>query len=76
MTRDGKKMDSPLFTLLLGVTVTFELDTAGQLMAIRGFEEVTKKMNESYPPEMVKSLASVLNEDAMINKEAAEWNAG
>jgi hypothetical protein len=27
------------------------------------------------PPEMVKSLASVINEDAMIDKEATEWDA-
>ena len=74
MTRDGKNVDNPFLSLLRGITVTYDLDADGQLLAVHGFENVITKMKETFPPEAVKSLAAVLNEDALINKEAAEWN--
>jgi len=74
MTRNGITVNDPIMSQFLNMTVTYDLDAEGQLLAVHGYDKVINKMKESLPPEAVKSLAAVLNEDALINKEAAEWN--
>ena len=74
MTRDGKEVDSPVLSVLQEVVITYELDTNGQLVSIKGFETLLEKMKQTLPPEVFQSLSTVLNEEAMSSKETAEWN--
>jgi hypothetical protein len=74
MVRDGKKVDNPILAVLQKIIVTYEVDADGQLKTISGFDKLEKQIKEIFPPEEAASLASVISEQAMINKEKAEWN--
>lgn len=74
MSQDGKKVDNLILSLLQDIVVTYEVDAKGQLKTISGFDTLEKKIKETFPPEAVESLSTVINEQTMINKEKAEWN--
>jgi hypothetical protein len=74
MTRDGKKVDNPIFSALSEVVTTYELNPHGQILAVLGFDTLLSKMKASLPPNAPQALSSVFSEEALITKEKAEWN--
>jgi hypothetical protein len=74
MTRDGRPINNPILSLLLDVVITYEIDPQGQLLDVKGFDNVRQAMERSLPPATQQALASILSEEALVNKETAEWN--
>lgn len=74
MTRDGTPVNNPVLTALQEIAVTYEVDRQGRLRAIKGYDVALKKIRASLPASVAASLSSVLNEDAMVNRAAAEWD--
>lgn len=74
MTRDGKKIENPVAALLLETEFSYELDSEGYIQDIRGFDVMIEKMKRVFPPAVFNALAPILNEEALVNKEVAEWN--
>jgi len=73
MERDGQVIENPVWALMQKLVFTYHLDSTGNLMEITGFDEFADWMKQSLPPEAVKALSKVLNKEALLNKEIAEW---
>ncbi len=43
-------------------------------MAVRGYDSLSKKLNETLPPLAVKSLSAFLSEEALAKNDATAWN--
>jgi hypothetical protein len=74
LIRDGKKVEHPVLAMLSEVVVTYELDRQGQIQSIKGYDTLIEKMKATLPPAAVQSLSSVLSEEALVNKEKADWD--
>ncbi|MBD3233087.1 MAG: hypothetical protein GF315_05130 [candidate division Zixibacteria bacterium] len=75
MSIDGKEANSPILSLLQDIEVVYNLDENGNVLSIQGYDKLEKLIRDSFPPDVGRQLATVLNEEAMINKEIAEWNS-
>lgn len=73
MTRNGQKVNNPLLAVLQDVVTVYQTDPEGRLVLIRGLDQVLEKARKSLPASAVESFASVLNEETLANREAAEW---
>ena len=74
MYRDGQEIDSPLLALLNNLVTKYVIDSNGQLLSISGYDEFLAEVQKSLPPDMLKSISSVLNKEVLIAKENAEWD--
>jgi len=74
LTQDGERIDDPIFSSLQDVVVIYKLNPKGQLLAIYGYESLLKKMKERFPSPKYKAISNVLNNEAIINREKADWN--
>lgn len=74
MTRDGTPVNNPVLAALQEIVVIYEVDRQGQLRAIKGYDEAIKKIRASLPASVAASLSSLLSEEAMVNRAAAEWD--
>ena len=74
VTRDGKVVDDPIVSLLQNFAVEYNLDTAGQVISIGGYENVEDILKQTLPAELVGSLSAVLSAEALSAKSIAEWN--
>ena len=75
MTQDGQPVEDPITSFIQNMTLTYELDAEGQLLEMRGFEGLIEKLEESLPIELPPQMASLLNEETLVNKSIQEWNA-
>lgn len=75
MTQDGQPVEDPITSFVQNMTLTYELDAEGQLLEMRGFEGLIEKLEESLPIELPPQMASLLNEETLVNKSIQEWNA-
>lgn len=75
MTQDGQPVEDPITSFIQNMTLTYELDAEGQLLEMRGFEGLIEKLEESLPIELPPQMASLLNEETLVNKSKQEWNA-
>jgi hypothetical protein len=75
LNRDGEKVESPIFKMLTGITVTTEVDGRGQVKSMRGFDQFIRKLQSALPPGVLETMPpGVISEEAMVNRETAEWN--
>jgi hypothetical protein len=74
MTRNDRKVDHPILSALSNVTVTYALDSNGQLLSVSGYREVLDKIRATLPPGAADRLGSFLDEDALLQKERTDWN--
>lgn len=74
MTRNGKPHDDLLSKMMVGAVVTYHIDHAGRLTKMEGIEDLLERIESSLPAETAAALKSVVNEEAMLARETAEWN--
>jgi hypothetical protein len=74
MTRDGKPFNNPVMSVMADLEVTYEFDKEGRLTAVRGFDVLKSRIQDRFDPQMAMALSAFLTEEAMVNKEEAEWN--
>lgn len=75
MTRNGQPVSDPLTPQLLGLDVTYLVGGDGQLLGVRGFDVLEKRVLKALPPQMVPALAPLVSAAALTGREQAEWNA-
>ncbi|ROL61644.1 hypothetical protein D9V86_04740 [Bacteroidetes/Chlorobi group bacterium ChocPot_Mid] len=73
--RDGKMFHNPIFMFLTNIPTKGEIDKNGNLTHVIGYEHIIPRAQTELPKEVVESMMLVANEEAMINKAKAEWNA-
>ncbi len=74
MKRDGEQIDDPVTGILRDMPATYETDAKGNLIGIRGFENVTERIRTELPPELSELLVPVLTEEALVERGTEEWN--
>ena len=73
--RDGKEFHNPIFMFLANIPTRGEIDRKGNLLHVVGYEHIIPRAETELPREIVEAMMLVANEEAMINKAKAEWNA-
>lgn len=73
-TRNGQPVDDPILALAQNIVVDYHLDKSGKLVKIGGYERLKDIMREIIPAEICEALSAVLNEEALKQRDAAEWN--
>jgi hypothetical protein len=73
--RNGEVFQNPIFTFLTNISTTGIIDSMGYLIHVSGYENLIPRAKETLPENIVESLILIANEEAMINKKRAEWNA-
>jgi len=73
--RDGLDFQNPIFMFLTNIPTKGEIDANGNLKHVIGYEHIIPRAQTELPSEVVESMMLVANEQAMINKAKAEWNA-
>jgi hypothetical protein len=74
MIRDGNKTENPVMALLKDVPITTNMDKNGRAVSVTGYDKFIEKMNENLPPEAVKQMAPMFNEESMSKNVMTEWN--
>lgn len=74
LNRDGEKVESPVFKMLAGLTVTTDVDSRGQVRSIRGFDQFIARLKAALPAGTLETLSPAVSEEAMVSRETAEWN--
>jgi hypothetical protein len=75
MRRNGNLIGDPLTSLLAKLQPKFTLSSDGEALAITGFGEVSEQLKASVPPQAAAALAPIINEEALVGQQRAEWNA-
>lgn len=74
MVRDGKPVTDPISQMLQRAVATYRIDEEGQVRSIEGFGGLLDGIKDSLPPDVLEALAPMINEDALVAREVAEWN--
>jgi|GEM_PF-4298044 len=73
--RDGKMFHNPIFMFLTNIPTRGEIDGKGNLKHVVGYEHIIPRAQTELPKEVVEAMMLVANEEAMISKAKADWNA-
>jgi len=73
--RNGEPFQNPLFNFLTSVPTRAILDNKGNMLTVYGYESLIPRAQKELPKELIDQLILVANEEAMINKTKADWNA-
>jgi len=73
-TKNGQRVDDPTLALFENIVVEYQLDKDGNLLGISGYEKLVDVMKQLVPAEMLETLSSILNDETLRNRDAAEWN--
>jgi hypothetical protein len=75
MTRNGAPVSSPASDVMKDVVTTYYVGQDGRIGRIEGFGGLKEKIQETFPPKVAAALAPVFDEQAMVTRATAEWNA-
>ncbi|MFC2129832.1 hypothetical protein ACFLSQ_00200 [Bacteroidota bacterium] len=73
--RDGEVFQNPIFMFLTNIATTGEIDKNGTLINVSGYESLIPRAKKELPAKVADAMMISANEEAMINKAKAEWNA-
>lgn len=74
MRRDGQVVDDPMLKLLTGLTVITDLDSLGFATAVRGYEQITTRIDSSMSPDQAAAVKRVVKPEAVADRDLDEWN--
>ena len=72
-TRNGEPREDLVSKLLQEQRATYEVDPNGQVLAIRGFENISDRIATELPAELSEVLAPVLTEKFLVKRGKEEW---
>ncbi|MFQ5514006.1 MAG: hypothetical protein ACE5FG_06160 [Myxococcota bacterium] len=73
--RDGKPIENEVSKLLQAKPASYEIDENGQVRAVRGFEDITQRIEAELPEGLSKVLKPVLTEELLVSRGRDEWNS-
>lgn len=73
LERNGQAVENPLLDVLSQTVITYRIDPQGNLVAVQGYGEFQDRLFKTLPPQAVQALSKVVNEEAMVAREKAEW---
>jgi len=73
MTRDGTPVEDPALQILDDTVVKFFVSPDGKLERVEGYEDVARRIRESYPPEVAVAVERLLSPATLVARAQAEW---
>jgi hypothetical protein len=73
-TRNGQAIPDPMLEATRHLTLVYHVGLDGGLERIDGLGGVRDTLASHFPPEVVAALAPLLSPEAILAREAAEWN--
>jgi hypothetical protein len=73
MTRDGKPVEDPALAILDDTVVTYVVSPTGTLERVEGYENVARRIRESYPPGVAAGVERLLGPGTLAARAEAEW---
>src|SRR5262245_50972653 len=73
MTRDGTPIEDPALQILDDTVVKFFVAPDGKLERVEGYEDVARRIRESYPPEVAVAVERLLSPTTLVARAQAEW---
>jgi hypothetical protein len=73
MTMNGSLVESPIVTEMVGLELFTKVDADVQLVEVRGYDELWRRLEQHFPPEVMGQLEATLSSEAILNRERAEW---
>jgi hypothetical protein len=73
MSRDGASIKDPALDILDDTAVKYVVSPRGQLERVEGFEDVARRIRESYPPEVAVAVERLLGPGTLAARVQAEW---
>lgn len=58
-----------------GIEITYAMAASGQVSEIGGLDRVVEATLQNVDPSLREQYAAIVTEDALVNREAAEWGA-
>jgi len=68
---NGRTVENPLFSSLVGATVSYDVDAKGAIRNIRGFQEIGKRASKALPPQAGAQLSGF--EKEMADELKRDW---
>jgi hypothetical protein len=73
MLKNGEEVKSPLFALISKLTITYRIDSNGNMKDLIGYDRVLEAVKSQYPPEVAENVSAGINIDAIRQREFTEW---
>ncbi|MBN1906570.1 MAG: hypothetical protein JW927_15900 [Deltaproteobacteria bacterium] len=73
MMKNGEEIQSPLFALISKLTITYRIDSSGNMKDLIGYDRVLEAVKSQYPPEVAENVSAGINIDAIRQREFSEW---
>jgi hypothetical protein len=73
MMKNGEEIQSPLFALISKLTITYRIDSNGNMKDLIGYDRVLEAVKSQYPPEVAENVSAGINIDAIRQREFTEW---
>ncbi|MEW6051983.1 MAG: hypothetical protein AB1644_13095 [Candidatus Zixiibacteriota bacterium] len=74
MKRDGETVDDPLLNILVGLTVTTEIDSIGTAIRVEGYDAIIGRIDSSMSSDQATMVKRLINPDAIAKRDLEEWN--
>ena len=74
-TRNGERIDNPLVELLASAVITYDIDRAGRVRKVSGYDAFVERLAATLPPAAMQAIDRLVNVDALNAKAIAEWNS-
>ena len=74
LTRNGNPIVSPVHSAMVGLTLTYKLDSDGRLEDVTGYKQLTAAMTRRLPDRLASTLSKLLSLDSLRSRDAASYN--
>lgn len=71
---NGIVTQNPILDLTIDSEITLTTDASGQAMAVHGFRQLLRKLEDNLPSNLYAQVSKSYNEAAMVNGEKLRWN--
>lgn len=75
MSRNGVAMGDPFAGLFNKITVVHVIDSSGQAVAVKGYEDINNLIDEQFAPDVAAGLHEVISPEMLSGGELDEWNS-
>ena len=75
MTRNGRPVAVPMLDMMSSIELTYDIDREGPLQDVYGYDALFENFRKALSPPAFEALSAVLNQEVLVKKEKADWNA-
>ena len=76
IARNGSAIVSPVYAAMAGLTLTYELDSAGRLVDITGYDQLTDAMSAKLADKLASTLLKLLSYDSLEEQGSQQLQRG